>query len=73
MAHDWSGLLGAIEAHSVPRASSLIDEDEELRRRRASALRVEGQAPGIWFSASCMPATTSSWVVCSGISTMSAQ
>ncbi|WP_430442327.1 relaxase/mobilization nuclease domain-containing protein [Shinella sp.] len=45
MAHDWSGLLGAIEAHSVRRASSLIDEDEELRRRRASALRIEGQAP----------------------------
>jgi hypothetical protein len=45
MAHDWSELLGAIEAHPVHRASSLIDEDEELRRRRASALRIEGQAP----------------------------
>ncbi|MGF7009023.1 relaxase/mobilization nuclease domain-containing protein [Shinella sumterensis] len=45
MAHDWSGLLGAIEAYSVRRASSLIDEDEELRRRRSAALRIESQAP----------------------------
>lgn len=45
MAHDWSELLGAIEAHPVRRASSLIDEDEEQRPRRTSALRIEGQAP----------------------------
>lgn len=45
MAHDWSGLLGAIEAHTVRRASSLIDEDEELRRRRVSVFRIEGQTP----------------------------
>ena len=33
MAHDWSVLLGEIQAFSARRASSLIDEEEELRRR----------------------------------------
>ncbi|CAN7705534.1 hypothetical protein C6558_23340 [Ensifer sp. NM-2] len=45
MAHDWSGLLGAIETYTVRRASSLIDEDEELRRRRAIGIAMSGQAP----------------------------
>ncbi|WP_376743538.1 relaxase/mobilization nuclease domain-containing protein [Ensifer canadensis] len=45
MAHDWTGLLGAIETYTVRRASSLIDEDEESRRRRAIGIAMSGQAP----------------------------
>jgi hypothetical protein len=45
MAHDWSGLLGEIEAFSARRASSLIDEEEELRRRRAIGIAMSGGAP----------------------------
>lgn len=36
MAHDWSGLLGQVEIFSARRASSLIEDDEELRRRRTA-------------------------------------
>ncbi|MCW0001563.1 relaxase/mobilization nuclease domain-containing protein [Pararhizobium sp. YC-54] len=42
MAHDWAGLLGAIDIYSARRASSLIDEEDE-RRRRGRAL---GSAAG---------------------------
>ncbi|WP_421580724.1 relaxase/mobilization nuclease domain-containing protein [Shinella sp. M31] len=45
MAHDWFRLLGAIEAFSVRRAASLIDEDEELRRRRAIGVALSGEEP----------------------------
>lgn len=44
MAHDWSGLLGEIETYSAHRASSLIDEDEESRRRRAFSVLMVGSA-----------------------------
>ncbi|WP_084438700.1 relaxase/mobilization nuclease domain-containing protein [Shinella sp. HZN7] len=45
MAHDWSGLLGEIEAFSARRAVSLLDEDEELRRRRAIGTAMSGEEP----------------------------
>ncbi|WP_457661979.1 relaxase/mobilization nuclease domain-containing protein [Sinorhizobium medicae] len=45
MAHDWSGLLGEIQAFSARRASFLIDDEEELRRRRAVGLAIAGEAP----------------------------
>lgn len=49
MAHDWSGLLGEIEALSARRAASLIDEEEELRRRRASVFGLSAREPGRRF------------------------
>lgn len=45
MAHDWSGLLSEIEAFSARRATSLIDEEEELRRRRAIGVALSGGEP----------------------------
>lgn len=45
MAHDWSGLLGEIEAFSARRAFSLLDEDEELCRRRAIGTAMSGEEP----------------------------
>ena len=39
MAYDWSGLLGEIESFTVRRAKSLLDEEDE-RRRRAGAMRI---------------------------------
>ncbi|CAK7262188.1 MULTISPECIES: relaxase/mobilization nuclease domain-containing protein [unclassified Shinella] len=39
MAYDWSGLLGDIESFTVQRAKSLLDEEDE-RRRRAGAMRI---------------------------------
>ena len=45
MAHDWSGLLGEIEAFSARRATSLIDEEEELRRRRVIRVALSGGEP----------------------------
>lgn len=42
MAHDWTGLLGEMEAFSARRASSLVDDDEELRRRRAIGITISG-------------------------------
>ncbi|MEW9612990.1 relaxase/mobilization nuclease domain-containing protein [Shinella sp. S4-D37] len=45
MAHDWSGLLGEIEAFSGRRATSLIDEEEELRRRRVIRVALSGGEP----------------------------
>ena len=39
MAYDWSALLGDIESFTVRRAKSLLDEEDE-RRRRAGALRI---------------------------------
>ena len=39
MAYDWSGLLGDIESFTVRRAKSLLDEEDE-RRRRAGAMRI---------------------------------
>jgi hypothetical protein len=39
MAYDWSGLLGDIESFQARRAKSLLDEEDE-RRRRAGAMRV---------------------------------
>ncbi len=39
MAYDWSGLLGDIESVAVLRAKSLLDEEDE-RRRRAGAMRI---------------------------------
>lgn len=45
MAHDWSGLLGEIEAFSARRATSLIDEEEELRRRRVIGVALSGGEP----------------------------
>jgi hypothetical protein len=49
MAHDWTGLLGEIEALSARRAASLIDEEEELRRRRASGVALSAREPGHRF------------------------
>lgn len=49
MAHDWSGLLGEIEALAARRASSLIDEEEELRRRRASGVALSAGEPARRF------------------------
>lgn len=45
MAHDWTGLLVEIEAFSARRAPSLIDEEEELRRRRAFGVTVSAKEP----------------------------
>lgn len=39
MAHDWAGLLGEIDIYSASRASALIDEEDE-RRRRGRALGI---------------------------------
>ncbi|WP_421590528.1 relaxase/mobilization nuclease domain-containing protein [Shinella sp. M27] len=39
MVYDWSGLLGDIEGFTVRRAKSLLDEEDE-RRRRAGAMRI---------------------------------
>lgn len=39
MAYDWSSLLGDIESFTVRRAKSLLDEEDE-RRRRAGAMRI---------------------------------
>ena len=39
MAYDWSGLLGDIESFTVRRGKSLLDEEDE-RRRRAGAMRI---------------------------------
>lgn len=39
MAYDWTGLLGDIECFTVRRAKSLLDEEDE-RRRRAGAMRI---------------------------------
>jgi hypothetical protein len=39
MAYDWSSLLGDIESFTVRRAKSLLDEEDE-RRRRAGTLRI---------------------------------
>jgi hypothetical protein len=39
MAYDWSGLLGDIESFTMLRAKSLLDEEDE-RRRRAGAMRI---------------------------------
>ncbi|MGQ3212354.1 relaxase/mobilization nuclease domain-containing protein [Shinella sp.] len=39
MAYDWSSLLGDIESFTVLRAKSLLDEEDE-RRRRAGALQI---------------------------------
>jgi hypothetical protein len=51
MAHDWSGLLFEIEALSARRAASLIDEEEELRRRRATGVSLSVREPGQRFVA----------------------
>ncbi|QRI66790.1 relaxase/mobilization nuclease domain-containing protein (plasmid) [Shinella sp. PSBB067] len=39
MAYDWSSLLGDIESFTVRRGKSLLDEEDE-RRRRAGAMRI---------------------------------
>lgn len=49
MAHDWTGLLGDIEAFAARRAASLVDEEEELRRRRASGVALAAREPGQRF------------------------
>lgn len=49
MAHDWSGLLFEIEALSARRVASLIDEEEELRRRRATGVAPSTREPGQRF------------------------
>uniref|UniRef100_UPI002897F912 hypothetical protein n=1 Tax=Shinella sp. TaxID=1870904 RepID=UPI002897F912 len=49
MAHDWSGLLFEIEALSARRVASLIDQEEELRRRRASGVAPSTREPGQRF------------------------
>ena len=51
MAHDWSGLLFEIGALSARRAASLIDEEEELRRRRATGVSLSAREPGQRFVA----------------------
>lgn len=50
MVHDWSGLLGKIQAFSAHRASSLIDDEEEHRRRRATGIAMGRRAPQELFS-----------------------
>jgi hypothetical protein len=49
MAYDWTGLLGEIEAFSAHRASSLVDEDKELRRLRATGVASSAREPGQRF------------------------
>ncbi|MCM5688746.1 relaxase/mobilization nuclease domain-containing protein [Sinorhizobium meliloti] len=49
MAHDWSGLLFEIDAFTARRASSLIDEEEELRRRRATGVAPSARERGQRF------------------------
>ena len=49
MAHDWSRLLFEIEALSARRVASLIDEEEELRRRRATGVAPSTREPGQRF------------------------
>jgi hypothetical protein len=49
MAHDWSGLLGKVEAYSARGAPLLVDEDDEPRRRRASGIAMSNQPPTARF------------------------
>lgn len=44
MAHDWSGLLGVIEAYSTRRALSLIGEEGKPGRRRTIGTAISGKA-----------------------------
>lgn len=49
MAYDWSGLLFEIQALSARRVASLIDEEEEMRRRRATGVAPSTREPGQRF------------------------